>query len=125
MTLSINACSQKNQSQTTLIQLEDLMNSYVSELNDVTHYTLTIKDSILDKETHLDGGESHHKLYDISNAEFRMSEYEIEPEAREFFDFIVYWDIYISDDWIATEIHNKEDAEKIILLLKKLKTELK
>lgn len=111
-------------SSSSLIALEDFLNKYVSDLNDVTHYTLRIKKGLLDKETHLNNGESHHKTFKLKNAQFTLEENEIEEGAREFYDFIVYWDVHINGSWIATEIYNQKDAEKIIDLLKALKEEL-
>lgn len=121
MSLFSNAHSQATPSQETVKQIEDLMNRYVSELNDVTHYTIRLKGNILDKETHLSGGESHHRTYNLKKAEITMTEHEIEPGAREFYDFITYWDVHIANNWIATEIYMKEDAERMVQLLNKLK----
>lgn len=125
MSVLTNACSQVSPYEKTLKQIEHLMNQYVSELNDVTHYTLSLKGNILDKETHLNGGDSHHRTYNLKNTDFTIEEHEIEPGAREFYDFITYWDVHIADNWIATEIYNKEDAERMIQLLNDLQKELK
>lgn len=114
------ARSQTADAKRNLKALEDLMNRYVSDLTDVTHYTLSLKKDVLDKETHLSDGESHHMTYKLKDAGFEMHRFEIEPEAREFYDFVVYWDIHIDGNWIATEVYTREDAQEMIRLLKEI-----
>ena len=113
--------SQDLSKQEILKTIEILLNKHISSgMSSVSHVTLRLDGSMLDKETHLIGDESHHKKFELKEASFNMKKYEIEKEAREFYDYKKYWDVHINNSWIATEISKKKDALRLIELLKQL-----
>ncbi|WP_300661851.1 hypothetical protein [Fluviicola sp.] len=110
--------------------LQNFMNTHIPDMNSgILHFQMTVEKGNLIVETFTDVQDdedetSYTKEFDLKDNPIILEKFKLSKEESDAYGYSLYWEVSVGNKFLLSNIESKNDAEKLVDLLKDIKSQL-